>query len=296
MALKDVKMKIAGVRKTKQITKAMNMVSSAKLRGAQQRIERFSPYADKFREMLLDLSAQSDAGAHPLLEVRAEPKKTGIILVTSDRGLCGSYNASLIQTALKLGREKAREGREVTFYCAGRKGRDAVRKQNLKNGWDPILTGSYDFTLAASMGEHLIRAFLDGELDEVFLVNAKFVSVARQVPMTVQLLPIAPPKNGGQGAPGEERKESSFKNYLYEPDAISLLAELLPRYLKVQTYRALLDNSASEHAARMAAMDNATRNCDEIVNSLTLLYNKTRQGSITTELIDIVSGAGALEG
>ncbi|MDL2306800.1 F0F1 ATP synthase subunit gamma [Desulfovibrio sp. OttesenSCG-928-C06] len=295
-SLKDVKMKISGVGKTKQITKAMNMVSSAKLRGAQSRIERFRPYADKFHEMLQDLASKTDSNVHPLLAARPEGKSVGIILVTSDRGLCGGFNVNLISAALKLANQKKAEGKSVKFLCIGRKGRDAIRKLGFDCDQDTTDgLGDFDFTSAARAGEKVIAAFLAEELDEAYLVYAEFVNMARQVPVTLGLLPMSTPKAGERGEAAADSGTTGTVDYIYEPDVGSLLAELLPRYLKVQVYRGLLDTSASEHAARMAAMDNATRNCDDIIKSLTLLYNKTRQATITTELIDIVSGADALK-
>ncbi|MDR1243539.1 MAG: F0F1 ATP synthase subunit gamma [Deltaproteobacteria bacterium] len=295
-SLKDVKMKISGVGKTKQITKAMHMVSSAKLRGAQQRIERFRPYADKFQELLANLSAGAGAGEHPLLAVRPEPKTCCIILVTSDRGLCGGFNSSLAQKALKLAGQKRDEGRKVYFVCIGRKGRDSIRISGFDFNPDFVrgLT-SFTFQAACQIGGSVIDGFLEEKLDEVYLVYAKFVSTVRHEPTTLGLLPMKTPESAGGATGGGEKPGQAGLDYLYEPDVETLLAEILPKYLNAQIYRGLLDTSASEHAARMAAMDNATRNCDEIIKNLTLLYNKNRQASITRELIDIVSGADALK-
>lgn len=291
-SLKDVELKIVGVKKTKQITKAMNMVASAKMRSAQDRIERFRPYADKFYEMLGDLAGGADAEAHPLLEVRDEIKTSGIVLVTSDRGLCGSFNGHLIKDALKLAAAKAAEGKTVKFYCVGKKGAEAVKRSSFElTTARPDVMGSYDFSLANEIGLEVIGSYLAGELDEVSVVYGQFVSMAQQVPVTLDILPIAPAETESEEAPAEGGAE-----YIYEPAVEGLLAELLPRFIKVQLYRGLLDTSASEHAARMAAMDNATKACDEMVDSLTLIYNKTRQAAITTELMDIVSGAEALNG
>ncbi len=288
-SLKDVKVKIGGVKKTKQITKAMNMVASAKLRGAQQRIERFRPYASKFYDMLGDLAGKTDEAAHPLLAAREHVKTTGIILATSDRGLCGSFNVNIITAALRLAKAKQEEGKEVKFYCVGKKGRDAVRSRGHSIPFE--ITGqmnAFDFQLANRVSLEVINAFLAGELDEVVLIYGEFASLARQLPATLQLLPIAP-------TAGEE-SQGAGKEYVYEPAVEGLLAELLPRFIKVQVYRGLLDTSASEHAARMTAMDNATRNCDDMTAALTLLYNKTRQAAITKDLMDIVGGAEALKG
>lgn len=291
-SLKDVKVKIGGVKKTKQITKAMNMVASAKLRGAQQRIERFRPYADKFFEMLSELGGQADEdAAHPLLAARAEVKTTGIVLATSDRGLAGSFNVNIITAALKFAQTKKAEGKDVKFYCVGKKGRDAVRKLGFEI--PAAIVGqmnTLDFTMAASIGNQVMEDFLGGALDEVFMFYGELLSLAKQPPASLPLLPIASAKKEEGDAPAKA------KDYIYEPEVEGLLAELLPRFVKVQVYRGLLDTSASEHAARMAAMDNATRNCDDMVNALTLLYNKTRQAAITTELIDIVGGVEALKG
>ena len=289
-SLRDVKSKITGVKKTKQITKAMNMVASAKMRNAQARIERFRPYAAKFYEMLKDLASGADGSVHPLLEVREEVKTVGIILVTSDRGLCGSFNTNLIKMATHLAAAKKAEGKAIKFYCVGKKGRDAARKLEYELGLQyPDSMGSFDFTLANEIGMEIIASYLAGELDEVELIYGEFVSMARQPAVTLQILPIT-----SEG--GEEAEAGTKAEYVYEPSVEGLLAELLPRFIKVQIYRGLLDTSASEHAARMAAMDNATKACDDLTKALTLLYNKTRQTSITRELMDIVGGAEALKG
>ena len=289
-SLRDVKTKIGAIKKTKQITKAMNMVASAKLRNAQSRIERFKPYAQKFFEMLGDLAAGADESVHPLLAKREEKKTVGIVLVTSDRGLCGSFNVNLIKAALKLAKEKKAQGLDVKFYCVGKKGRDAVRKAEYE-----ILVqyrdvmNSFDFTLASKLGQELINSFLDSTLDEVVLVYGEFISMARQLPVVQTILPIS----GDQT--GMPEVTSSGKEYVYEPSVEGLLAELLPRFIKVQVYRGMLDTSASEHAARMSAMNNATRACDDMTNALTLLYNKTRQAAITRDLMDIVGATEALK-
>lgn len=288
-SLKDVKTKIVGVGKTKQITKAMNMVASAKLRGAQAKIERFRPYAAKYRDVIAELAAKAEGVNYPLLTPHEEQKNCGIVLVTSDRGLCGGFNANIIARAMKLANAKKADGMNVKFFCIGRKGRDAARKSGFELGLSHAdRMGSIDFPLAAAMGEEVIEQFERGELDEVYLVYGEFVSMAHQPPAELPLLPLK--------APEEEKKEGPHCEYIYEPSEAKLLEALLPRYVNVQIYRALLDTSASENAARMAAMDNATRNCNDLINTLTLLYNKTRQASITSELIDIVGGAEALNG
>ena len=289
-SLKDVKVKIGGVKKTKQITKAMNMVASAKLRGAQQRIERFRPYAQKFFDMLSDLGGRSEEAAHPLLAARAEVKTVGIVIATSDRGLCGSFNVNIINAALRVAAEKAKEGKAVKFYCVGKKARDAARK--LEHEIPLAVVGqmnTFDFQLAVTVGQRVMDDFLSGELDEAIMVYGEFVSLSKQIPVSLPILPIA------STGKDKEVKEAA-KEYIYEPAVEGLLAELLPRFIKVQVYRGLLDTSASEHAARMVAMDNATKNCDDMTKALTLLYNKTRQAAITKDLMDIVGGVEALKG
>ena len=287
-SLRDIKRKIGGVKKTKQITKAMNMVASAKLRGAQQRIERFRPYAEKYTDVLSDLASRVDSSAHPLLEKREEIKSVGVILITSDKGLCGSFNVNLCQTAFKLANKKKEEGKEVKFICIGKKGRDFIRKRGFEILESyPDVMNTFDFQLANETGTMVISKYLDFELDEAHIVFGQFVSMVKQVPLAQQILPVEQEDAEGQaGAPSQ---------YIFEPSVEGLLAELLPRYVKVRMYRGMLDTSASEHAARMTAMDNATKNCDELVGQLTLVYNKARQAAITSELMDIVGGAEALK-
>ena len=291
-ALKDVKVKINAVKKTKQITKAMNMVASAKLRNAQARIERFRPYADKFYEMLGDLAKGADPSVHPLLEPHAEIRTVLLVVITSDRGLCGAFNNNITTMAQKLARKKAAEGKTVKVVCVGRKSRDAFRRSEFEIVQAYVNEmNSFDFTLATRIGSEVIGGYVGGSYDEVIMCFGKFISLARQEPTQLTVLPLSPeeqadaPKETGGGL-----------EYIYEPSVEGLLAELLPRFINVQLYRGLLDTSASEHAARMRSMDNATRNCDDLVSSLTLVYNKARQAAITKELMDIVGGSEALKG
>ena len=299
-SLKNVRMKIAGVKKTKQITKAMNMVSSAKLRGAQARIEKFRPYADKFYNMLAEFSGQLGGINHPLLVKREELKNAGILLVTSDRGLAGAFNTNLISAAYKLAREKEDAGITPVFYCIGRKGVDSIRKAGKPQ--ELALTdqmGSLNWSVASDIGNQVIEAYAKGTIDELNIIYGQFISIAKQGVGSLTILPIAHEPDKAETKPEkvrEAKSEAPAGDIIYEPEEDVLLAELLPRFVKVQIHRALLDTSASEHAARMNAMDNATRNCDDITASLTLLYNKTRQAVITTELIDIVGGVEALNG
>lgn len=293
-SLKDVKVKITAVGKTKQITKAMNMVSSAKLRGAQQRMECFRPYAGKFYDMLTDLSGQAESSAHPLLAVRPEAKNIGIVLMTVDRGLCGSFNANLVSEGFKLAREAMAAGKDVKFWCVGRKGREAVRKAEYELPKAYIgRMGNISFPLAVEVGNDVIEAFLAGAVDEVVVIYSGFASLARQVPTRIALLPVRAQEKADTAGTSDPPLS---KDYIYEPSAEKLLDVLLPRFVRVQIYRGLLETRTSGHAARMMAMDNATRSCDDMIGSLTMLYNKTRQAAITRDLMDIVGGAEALKG
>ncbi len=289
-SLRDVKKKIESVEKTKQITKAMNMVSSAKLTRAQERITRFRPYAEKFYEMLSDLAEGVDSSIHPLLEAREEVKNVGILMITSDKGLCGAFNSNIIKEAFILAESKKREGKQVKFYCIGRKARDTVKKSEyemIKSIVDEM--NRFDFSLANKVGLDIIHAYENQELDEVHMVYGNFINVVKQIPTRLQLLPVVSEKK-------EQQDEGPKAEYIYEPSVEGILSELLPRFVKVQIYRGLLDTSASEHAARMTAMDNATKNCEDMIHTLTLAFNKARQAAITAELMDIVGGAEALKG
>lgn len=294
--LKDVQLKISAVKKTKQITKAMNMVATSKLRGAQTTMEAFRPYANKFAEVLGSLAEKAGEEASPLLVPREEVKKVHVVLLTSDRGLCGGFNTNLISATEKFMTSKAAEGVEFSFTNFGKKGRDWARKskREIVNAHLGIVGGRFGFNIASLSGRTLIDGFLDGDYDEVFLVYSEFLSLARQVPTVKQLLPIPPIEAAEQLA--EEEGAAYLPEHICEPSATELLGEMLPRNIYVQLYNALLETSTSEHAARMSAMDNATKACNDMIESLTLAYNKARQAAITADLMDIVGGAEALKG
>ena len=291
--LKDIQLKIVAVKKTKQITKAMNMVAASRLRGAQTSMEAFRPYAGKFSEVLGSLAQRAGEGSNPLLVPREEVKKVHVVLCTSDRGLCGGFNANLIEKADAFVKEKAGDGIEFSFTNFGKKGRDWCRKENLQIDTEHlgVVGGSFGFNVAATAGKTLVDAFLEGTYDEVYLVYAEFVSMARQLPTLQQLLPIPPIV-----AEETEEADTYMPEHICEPSTESLLGEMLPRNVYVQIYSALLETSTSEHAARMMAMDNATSACNDMLENLTLIYNKARQAAITAELMDIVGGAEALKG
>jgi F-type H+-transporting ATPase subunit gamma len=263
-ALRDIKRKITAVQKTKQITRAMNMVAAAKLKSAQIRMENFRPYAIKFMDVLSSLALRVDTRAHALLAVR-DPRRIRVILMTSDRGLCGSFNTNLIKTAEQFMKAKANEGREVSLIPVGRKARDYFRKKAKVVNAHADVFRKFDMNLSIAIGEDAIPAFVAEEYDELYLIYSEFLNVDKRI------------------------------DYIYEPSDEVLLDQLLPMYLRVLIYRALLETSAGENGARMVAMDNATSNCEEMVRSLSLKYNKARQQAITMELMDIVGGTEALK-
>ena len=293
--LKEVKMKISAVKKTKQITKAMNMVAASKLRGAQQNMEAFRPYANKFAEVLDSLVEKSGEGASPLTIPRDEIKKVTIILCTSDRGLCGGFNANLVTRAEKFAKELTSNDIQISFVAFGKKGRDWCRKtsQSTISEHIGIIGSRIGFHISSHVGQAMVDQFLRGSVDEVYVVFPEFKTVSKQVPVIRQILPIIPEKS--------EKIESDtnqpfLAEHICEPSSDELLGDLMPTHVYVQIHRALLETSASEHAARMVAMDNATKACNDMIGSLTLAYNKARQASITADLMDIVGGAEALKG
>lgn len=286
--LRDIKRKIDAVKKTSQITKAMNMVAAAKLRGAQQDMERFHPYALKFREFIGRLAAGvEDTSAYSLLTPKEGVKTVELLLVTADRGLCGSFNTNLLVAAERFIRAKKAEGIEVSLINAGRKARDYFRRRPVMVRESHTgLLNKVVYEDARRIGSELIELFETGGADEVYILYSHFINIVKQQPSLVRLLPIAPA--------AQDEGEKGFE-YLFEPSHEALLTDLLPNYIYVQVLESLYQTSVGEHAARMAAMENATNNCKELVRTLTLTYNKARQAGITKELMDIVGGAEALK-
>jgi len=294
--LKEVKTKIGAVKKTKQITRAMNMVATSRLRGAQTMMENFRPYAAKFADVLGSLAQKSgEETANPLLVPREEVKKIHIVLCTSDRGLCAGFNVNLLEKAESFMDEKTGEGIEISFTNFGKRGRDWSRKNKftIENEHIGVVGTRVGFNVASQSGQQLVEGYLDGTYDEVHVVYAEFVSMARQIPTIKQLLPI-PAITTLDEEPDADTPYMA--EHICEPSAEELLGHLLPRSVHVQLYSALLETSTSEHAARMTAMDNASKACDDMLEDLTLVYNKARQATITAELMDIVGGAEALKG
>lgn len=285
--LRDIKRKIAAVKKTKQITRAMNMVAASKLRTTQGKMENFAPYARKFSEVLQGLSSRVDPEIHPLLGFREKIATVDLLHFTSDRGLCGSFNVNSITRAEKWIKEQQSRGIDIRLISIGKKGRDYFRRKNYNIISDYTnIYGTIDFSFVNKMAAGMIQKYMAHEVDEVYMMYSRFLGMARQEPTVVKLIPMEPP---------QAVEETKTAEYLIEPSGEELLIELLPKNISVQIFNAFLQQETSEHAARMAAMDNATKNCSEVVETLTLVYNKARQASITKELMDIVGGAEALK-
>lgn len=296
--LKDIQIKIGAVKKTKQITRAMNMVAASRLRGAQTNMEAFRPYASKFAEVLGSLADRSADEGNPLLTPREAVKKIHIVLCTSDRGLCGGFNVNLTSKAETIFEERAGEDITISFTNFGKKGRDWCRKEEktIDREHLGVVGASFGFNVASTEGRKLVEEYLAGTYDEVYVVYAEFISMGRQVPVIKQILPI-PPIEIEVAEQSEAAEDDGYlPEHICEPSPNELLDEMLPRNVYVQLYSALLETSTSEHAARMMAMDNATKACDDMLENLTLIYNKARQAAITAELMDIVGGAEALKG
>ena len=290
-SLRDIRKRIGSIRFIQQITKAMKMVAAAKLRRAQESMLATRPYAAKMFEVLSSLAVRTSPDAHPLL-YRREPKRVEVVVFTSDRGLCGAFNMNLIQRAEKFMVEGRSGGEAPSFSFIGRKGRDYFRKRNVKMRREYVnLFGKVDFPLAARIGEDLVQSYIAEQVDAIYLLYSEFRSAMQQRILLEKILPVTPKISGdGEGAKGPAAVE-----YIYEPSEGEILEKLLPMYVEVQVYRALLESAASEFGARMTAMENATNNAAEMIDKLTLIYNKARQAAITKELIEIVSGAEALK-
>ncbi len=289
-SLKDVQMKIVGVKKTAQITKAMNMVASAKLRGAQEKMEAFRPYTSKFNEAMSNLSGGANTTSFPLMEVR-DVKKVELVVITSDRGLCGSFNSNIVKIVEKKVAKYEAEGKSVSIVCVGKKGYQALRKSGKVRKQYLDIMSTFQMFNAREIASEVSDNFLSGNSDSVEIFYGEFKSVAIQRPASKPFLPVEPVEADSEA---EEVKKISGE-YIYEPSSEEIMDVLQPLYLNVMIYHAMLEVGASEHAARMTAMDNATNACKDIVDSLTIVYNKARQAAITAELMDIVGGAEALK-
>ena len=281
--LRDIQRRIRSVQSTQKITRAMKLVAAAKLRRAQERILAARPYATKMAELLGNLVSGSEEAVHPLLEQREGPRRQ-IVVITADKGLAGAFNSNILRRAMELIRESS--AADLTLVVVGRKARDFYRrrpytiKRDMVGFWDQLA-----YSHACELADFFMQEYLAGEVDEVWLLYNEFRSVAVQRPVRVQLLPI--PRTEGDAADSVD--------YIYEPGPEEILGELLPRHVRMQVYRALMESLAGEYGARMTAMEAATTNAKEMIEVLTIQYNKARQEKITKELLDIVGGAEALK-
>ncbi|RYZ97987.1 MAG: ATP synthase F1 subunit gamma, partial [Proteobacteria bacterium] len=287
---KELKRRIASVKSSQQITKAMKMVAAARLRRSQEAVTRARPFAGAIRQMVQNLIHNEEIREHHTLLTKRDVKSVNVILITSDRGLCGGFNANLTKKAEQMYRAEAGKYTKFTFTCIGKKGYEFCKLRGL-----PVDEYYLDFqkTLSYAKTQAIANDFIElyekGEYDEIRMIYSEFRSAISQVPTALTLLPVDLV---------EETKESAqapYVDFLYEPSRERILDELLPRYFKAKLFRGLLESAASENGARMSAMDNATKNAGEMIKKLTLAFNKIRQGGITTELLEIVSGAEALK-
>jgi F-type H+-transporting ATPase subunit gamma len=286
--LRDIKNRIVGVKSTQKITRAMKMIATAKLRGAQQRIVGARPYANKIGELLSRLAADDSLQTNFFFAQRPV-KKVCVVVVTADRGLCGAFNTNIIREATSYINEEQKNESSVSVFTLGKKATEYFSKRNYTiQGKIVGLFGSLEYQSTTQLYNELVPKYLNGEFDKIILIYNEFVSMIQQKIVKVQLLPV----------PLIETKEEEKKyspNYIFEPDQLSIFESLIPKHLKVQIWRALLESNAAELSARMTAMDNATTNAQELIRSLNLKYNKERQAAITKEILEIVSGANALK-
>jgi len=280
---REIKRRIRSIRNTMQLTRAMKMVSAAKLRRAQDRIVRVRPFARRLDAVLRSLAARVDREEHPLLATREE-RRVELLVIASDKGLAGSFNTNVLKAAATFAASLA--GREITIQAIGRKSSDFFRRRGRPIASEKLdLFRSFDFSTAAAIARDLMDRYAAGEVDAVYLAYNEFKSAMGQQPVIERVLPVV----AEESAPTE-----TTEDYIYEPSAEALLARILPQSVEIQIFRALLESNAAEHAARMTAMDSATKNAGELIDSLTLYMNRVRQAAITTDIIEVVSGAAAL--
>jgi F-type H+-transporting ATPase subunit gamma len=285
-SLQSLRRKIGSIKNTQKITKAMKMVAAAKLKRAQDRILSARPYSKKMAVVLGSLASRANRTHHPLLRKSPSVARIELLVITSDRGLCGAFNANILRKAVEFLRTKQEQGYDVRLSLVGRKARDFFRRRQWPRRQEWV--GVFDrlaYEHALDIGGDIVEQYTQGGFDELYVVYNEFKSVIQQRVVVEKLLPIESL---------EPEEPALGGGYLFEPDEEELLGVLLPKHIEVQTFHALLESSAAELGARMAAMDGATRNAGELIKKLTLYYNKTRQAAITKELMDIVGGAEAL--
>jgi F-type H+-transporting ATPase subunit gamma len=287
--LRDIKRRITSVQSTQKITSAMKMVAAAKLRRAQDAIEKARPYAVRMRATLEEVSKGNLEETHPLLAVHEGKGNLEIVVVTSDRGLAGAFNSNVIKAVEGVIQTRSSEFEALSLTILGKKAKDYFARRSTPMTSSAAIGGDVTYQQAADVARELARRYVEGEIDEVVLVFSEFVSTMTQTPRVSQLLPFTPPEAEDAAAAEESLA------YEIEPDPEALLAALVPKAVEIEVFRALLENQAGEHAARMTAMESATKNTEELIESLTLQYNRARQAAITSELVEIVTGAQALD-
>ncbi|PLX92818.1 MAG: ATP synthase F1 subunit gamma [Desulfuromonas sp.] len=288
-SLKDIKKRISSVKNTQQITKAMKMVSAAKLRRAQDAVVAARPYAEKMQDVLSSMAMRDADSTHPLLEER-EKKRALVVIMTADRGLCGGFNSSIAKAAEAFVRDQAEGFEEYTLRIIGRKGNEALKRRpgiTIDKVYEN-LTGNITYATASLLGKEIVDDYIEGKYDGVYVIYNRFFSAINQEVTTTQLLPIVPEVS-------EEQQQEYVADYIYEPSSEEVLSSILPKHIEVQIFRALLESVASEQGARMSSMDSASKNAAEMINKLTLQYNRARQAAITTELMEIISGAESIK-
>jgi F-type H+-transporting ATPase subunit gamma len=290
--LKDIQRRIQSVRKTAQITKAMQMVAAARLRRLQEALESTRPYADKMNQVVGELAGQLEGGTHPMLEERPGPRKMELLVVSSDRGLCGGLNTNLFRKTRDFMAHNRDTYESFSLYLIGQKARDFYKRREVtvRQARTHLFPGRPQFEVIRPIAKDLVGSFLSGETDEVGVVFTQFLSVMTQRATYLPLLPLQ--KKEAEEA--DQAEPETTGDYIYEPSREALLEKLLPRYVEVQLFWIILEAMTSEFAARMTAMDNATSNAKEMIERLTLTFNRARQAAITKELMDIVNGAEAL--
>ncbi|MCB0392374.1 MAG: ATP synthase F1 subunit gamma [Bdellovibrionales bacterium] len=293
MSLKEIRARISSVKNTQQITKAMKMVSAAKLRRAQDNIINLRPYAKGVLGLIADIAVTHRVN-HPLLQPKSHPQKVLAVVITSDRGLCGSFNSSVSKFVEAYYKENKDKYEQLDFLYVGRKGAEYLKNRGLPKPIDVILNLAREisYTMAANVAERLMTAFTSGGYDEIQFVYNEFKSAISQDRVTETLLPI----DLSHSSLLNENDQKFSKDLIFEPSPEEIVEELLHKHFAVQVYRIMCESVAGEHAARMTAMENATNNANDMVRNLTLTYNKLRQAAITTELMEITSGAEALKG
>jgi F-type H+-transporting ATPase subunit gamma len=294
----DLKRRLRSITNTRKVTRAMELVASARLRRAQMRIEAMRPYADRMLELMAGVSKAAGAVRLPLLERREQIQKVAILSVTADRGLAGGFNAQVIRRSLALMREHQGEGREVVWFSTGRKASSTLRFRRLSvaQSWTGF-SERPDYSDAQAIAHAVSEAYTSGDVDAVFVVYNAFVSALTQKVTVRELLPIPTDLlEGSEEDAEDEHRELGSPDFIYEPEPDEILARLLPVYVETELYRALLESAASEQGARMTAMRNASKAAGELIDSLTLAMNRARQAEITQEILEVVAGADALAG